>query len=261
MSESRQTWRLIDTGASDGAANMAVDEALLNRFVPGRSAPVLRLYEWAPPTLSLGRFQKREEVLDTARCAAAGVPIVQRITGGGVIYHGEELTYSLVCTPAHVPPAASIKDSFRVLTSFLLRFYQKLGLDAAYAVAHPSSDKTVLGTRTAFCFAGRESYDILVEGRKIGGNAQRRQREVIFQHGSIPLVNDASHGASFLRHPPEAVGEVAGALVDFRICRPIADLKSLLVDAFRETIGDTLVEDSLTAEEREDAEAEAARKV
>lgn len=260
MSDKRQAWRLIDTGPGDGAANMAVDEALLNRFIPGWSAPVLRLYEWAPPALSLGRFQKREEVLDTARCAAAGVPIVQRITGGGVIYHGKELTYSLVCSPVHVPPAASIKDSFRVLTSFLLRFYQKLGLDAAYAVAHPSSDKTVLGTRTDFCFAGRESYDILVEGRKIGGNAQRRQREVIFQHGSIPLANEALRGASFLRHPPEAVDEVAGALADFRVRRRIADLKPLLVDAFRETIGGALLEDSLTDGEREDAAAGAARK-
>ncbi len=260
MSESRQTWRLIDTGPGDGAANMAVDEALLNSFIPGRSAPVLRLYEWAPPALSLGRFQKREEVLDTARCAGAGISIVQRITGGGVIYHGEELTYSLVCAPAHVPPAVSIKESFRVLTSFLLRFYQKLGLDAAYAVAHPLSDMTELGTRTAYCFAGRESYDILVEGRKIGGNAQRRQREVVFQHGSIPLVNEASRGASFLRNPPEAVEEVAGALADFRVTRQTVELKSLLVDAFRETIGAALVEDSLTDGEREDAAAGAARK-
>ena len=129
-----ETWRLIDTGLLDGPTNMAIDEALLANFTPETSTPVLRLYGWSPPALSLGRFQKAAEVLDLDRCREAGVPIVRRITGGGVIYHAEELTYSLVCSPSHLPAATSIKESFRLLTSFLLAFYRSLGLAAEYAV-------------------------------------------------------------------------------------------------------------------------------
>ena len=172
---------------------MAIDEALLRSFDPESSLPVLRLYGWNPPALSLGRFQNAAEVLDLERCRADGVAVVRRVTGGGVIYHADELTYSLVCAPYQIPPASSVKDSFRVLTGFLLAFYRTLGLDAAYAVdAVPEG--TRLGERTAFCFAGRESFDILADGRKIGGNAQRRLKGVIFQHGSIPLQNRAVTG-------------------------------------------------------------------
>lgn len=261
MTETRGAWRLIDSGPGDGAVNMATDEALLDWFVPGRSAPVFRLYQWSPPALSLGRFQKAEEVLNVERCAATGIPVVKRITGGGVIYHGAELTYSLVCSPEHVLPAASLKDSFRVLTSFLLRFYEKLGLDATYAVDHPSVMNETLGIRTAFCFAGRESYDILVDGRKIGGNAQRRLRNVIFQHGSIPLENHSARGASYMRSPPESIEATTAALADFGADRPVENLKLLLAEAFRETMKSNLMPDCLTDEERNGAATGAARKV
>ncbi len=229
-------WRLIDTGPLDGPTNMAVDEALLACFDPESSPPLLRLYGWSPPALSMGRFQKPHEVLDLERCTRAGVPVVRRITGGGVIYHAEELTYALVCAPHQIPPAATIKESFRVLTAFLLRFYGKLGLDARYAVDHCPAG-TRFGVRTSFCFAGKESYDILAEGRKIGGNAQRRLRNAVFQHGSIPLVNRAAEGAGFLRQLPAGIGEATAALGELGVGRSPEELKELMAEAFRETFG------------------------
>ncbi len=241
-------WRLIDTGPLDGPTNMAVDEALLACFDPERSAPLLRLYGWSPPALSLGRFQKAHEVLDLERCSRAGIPVVRRITGGGVIYHAEELTYALVCAPHQIPPAATIKESFRVLTAFLLRFYEKLGLDAGYAVDHCPGG-TRLGIRTPFCFAGKESYDILVEGRKIGGNAQRRLKNAIFQHGSIPLVNRAAEGVRFLREPPAGIGEATAALGEFGAGRDPEELKELVAEAFRETFAIEWETGALTAAE------------
>lgn len=244
------SWRLIDTGPLDGPSNMAVDEALLACFDPARSRPVLRLYGWAPPAFSLGRFQKEAEVLDLERCAAAGVPVVRRITGGGVIFHAEELTYSIVCAPRHIPPAPSIKESFRVLTSFLLCFYGKLGIEARYAVDH-FPPGTRLGERSQFCFAGKESYDILIDGRKIGGNAQRRLKDAIFQHGSIPLVNHAGHGAGFLREPPAGVGDTTAALGDFRAGLAPEELRKIMAEAFAEAFSAVLAGDTLTTKERE----------
>ncbi len=242
------SWRFIDTGPLDGPTNMAVDEALLTRFDPASSAPVLRFYGWAPPAFSLGRFQDAGNVLDIGKCRETGIPIVRRVTGGGAIYHAEELTYSLVCTSGQIPPASSVKDSFRVLTRFLIRFYEKLGLDARYAVDHYPAG-TRLGVRTPLCFAGRETYDIVVAGRKIGGNAQRRLKNVIFQHGSIPLHNSLKTAAGYLQERPEGLKDGTASLADLGITIPVGDLKKSLAEAFAESFSCALVPGEIFTDE------------
>lgn len=230
---------------------MAIDEALLRSFDPAFSRPVLRLYGWNPPALSLGRFQKAAEVLDLARCRADGVAIVRRVTGGGVIYHADELTYSLVCAPGQIPPAASIKDSFRVLTGFLLAFYRALGFDAAYAF-DVVPQGTRLGERTAFCFAGRESFDILAGGRKIGGNAQRRLKGVIFQHGSIPLQNRAATGLTYMREQIPEHAEGTASLAEFGVSADRDGLVNDITIAFNGYFGVSLINDTLSERELQD---------
>ena len=241
------TWRLIGSGFGDGPTNMAVDEALLLSFDPSVSLPILRFYGWNPPALSLGRFQDAAAVLDLERCRAAALPLVRRISGGGVIYHGDELTYSIVCAPHHLPPSTSIKESFRILTGFLLLFYTKLGLFPSYAMDIRQGGH--LGERTPFCFAGQESYDILIQGKKIGGNAQRRLKQVIFQHGSIPLLNRAEEGGSFMAEKPEGIGEQTYSLAQAGIAGDVDVLNSLLADSFREGMGVVLEEGGLTVAE------------
>jgi lipoate-protein ligase A len=246
-------WRLIDTGPLDGRANMALDEAILACFDPADSLPVLRLYGWSPPAFSIGRFQNAAALLHLESCRKAGNPVVRRITGGGLIYHGEELTYAIVCAPRQIPPAQSVKDSFRVLTSFLLRFYGKLGLDARYAVDHYPTG-TRLGARTPLCFAGRETYDILVAGRKIGGNAQRRMKNVIFQHGSIPLANCLAAAAPFVREIPTAMADETAALADFGVSNSLEKIKGFLLEAFCESLDSAVTPGELTAGEAAMAE-------
>lgn len=245
-------WRLIDTGALSGPENMALDEALLCSFDP-LSRPVLRLYGWHPASISLGRFQKADEDLDVDSCRADGVPVVRRITGGGAIYHSDELTYSIICSPGQIPDARSIKDSFRVLTGFLLQFYRNLGLDALYAVDGCASGEK-LGERTPFCFAGRESFDILVNGRKIGGNAQRRLKQVVFQHGSIPILNRVANGVVYLQQLPPRLEERVTCLADEGILPDIAFLKSVLKNAFCGNLDTTLIETDPTDREKRLAE-------
>ena len=227
---------------------MACDEALLRSFTLGGSQPVFRIYEWEPATLSLGRFQNCLEVLDLGRCRWDRMPIVRRISGGGVIYHAAELTYSLVCSPRHLPEAVSVKDGFRVLTRFLLGFYRRLGLEADYAV-NVEPDGTRLGERTPFCFAGRETFDIVVAGLKIGGNAQRRTRGAIFQHGSIPLRNRAFEGLNYMRDRSPEQGLTAGSLDEFGIEADSATLKRTLADAFTAEMAVTLEASGLTVAE------------
>lgn len=245
-----QIWRLVNTGPLDGPANMAMDEALLLNFVHGQSPPVLRLYGWQPPALSLGRYQDAAGVLDLARCQQAGLPVVRRVTGGGVIYHADELTYSLVCAPTDLPPATSIKESFRILTGFLLTAYRTLGLVADYAV-DAAPVQAPLGERMAFCFAGHETYDILVNGKKLGGNAQRRLKQAVFQHGSIPLLNRAGIGVTFVRQPPAGIVASTTALRDMGITISETELNALLVAAFAETLQVEIVSAALNDAEQQ----------
>jgi len=246
-------WRLIDTGPLDGPGNMALDEALLACFDPGSSSPVLRLYGWSPPAFSLGKFQRADQVLDLEKCAREGVAVVRRVTGGGCIFHADELTYSIICAPGHISGVAGVKESYRRLCGFLVLAYQGLGLDPAFAVdANQAAER--LGERTPLCFSGKEEYDITVNGRKLGGNAQRRSRGVIFQHGSIPLKNRLSRMAQFLKVPPPAPDRWAVSLAELAPDTDQERLKGLLVGSFEQNLGVTLRQCALSQAEQDTAE-------
>lgn len=246
---SAKAWRLIDSGPLDGPSNMALDEALLSCFDPERSAPLLRFYGWSPPAFSLGRFQKPEEVLDLAGCARAGIPVVRRVTGGGCIFHAEELTYSIVCTPGQISDIVGVKESFRRLCGFLLLAYRRIGLSPSFAVDSPARPER-LGERTPLCFAGTEEYDILVDGRKLGGNAQRRSRGLIFQHGSIPLRPALLQARPYLRC---AVPGGATSLAEEGLPLAAEALKEQLLASFEENLGISLRASVPSSEESERA--------
>lgn len=262
-------WRRVCTEALPGPENMAIDEVLLESFRENPERPIFRTYRWSPAAVSLGRFQTWDEDIFPETCAERGFSIVRRITGGGAIFHDHELTYSLVCGRRDLG-SMTVKESFRVLCSFLIDAYRNLGLDAAFALDLLPSDRSI-GVKTVHCFAGKEPYDILVGGRKLGGNAQRRLGELVFQHGSIPLTLDLSRQRGLFHPralPPEGsatalYGELAQAAAAGATAAsfPAPEaLFALLEEGFAERMGIAWEEGGLTAEERERAEKLAARK-
>jgi lipoate-protein ligase A len=255
MKYSSTAWRFIDTGPLDGPANMAVDEALLSSFDPDDSPPVFRLYGWNPPAFSIGKYQDAAQTLDLDRCREAGIRVVRRVTAGGIIYHAEEVTYSIVCSPKHIPKVRTVKESFKSLCGFLLLTYRKLGLEPTFAVeSNPSGAK--LGERTALCFAGKEEYDIVVGGRKIGGNAQRRLKEAVFQHGSIPLRNCLTEALSFVHENarPPLLEQNTASLEGMQVVPDVEELKGILADSFEECFAVSLFRSGLDPDERKTAE-------
>ena len=241
-------FRLIDTGPRPGPENMAIDAALLDCFRPEEDRPVLRLYGWEPPAFSCGRFQQPEQILDLDRCRRDGIPVVRRITGGGVLFHAAELTYSLVCPVAFAGSSRGVKEAFFHLTSFLLRFYRDLGLAPAHP-PHHFGGATRLGGRTPLCFAGIETCDIIVAGRKLGGNAQRRLKNAVFQHGSIPLRQMAGIGAQYLLTANSDLTAGTTALADQGITLDRNDLAGRLAAVFAGTFAVERQPDRLSADE------------
>jgi lipoyl(octanoyl) transferase len=171
-------WRLILDKKRSGFENMAVDEAILLDYSLNK-IPTFRIYGWKEATVSLGYKQISNAVL---RCPNS-FPFVRRITGGAAILHDQELTYSIVCAPSDLDLPSSVKKSYYVLCSFLKHFYAKLGLESKFAYEISSSSISHYGS---YCFSSWQDYDLIINGKKVGGNAQRRKEGIIFQHGSIP---------------------------------------------------------------------------
>ena len=179
------TWRLLITPPMDGATNMAVDEAILYALSEGNGLPTLRFYQWEPPCLSLGYSQRSADV-DEEVCRRLGYTWVRRPTGGRAILHTDELTYSVIVPEAEPRVVGGIIESYRRLSTGLLAGLQVLGADVFQA----EDKKGFNPHQGAACFDTPSNYEITVAGKKLIGSAQVRRRQVVLQHGTLPLVGD-----------------------------------------------------------------------
>jgi len=140
--------------------------------------PTLRFYRWSPPTLSLGYFQKLEDVADARALARRGLGWTRRMTGGGAILHDIELTYSLTLPSAHPWLKGSVDDSYRAITQPLLDVLKARGVAADFRGECQSR-------KAANCFAGAACADLTLAGQKVFGSAQRRREGATLTHGSL----------------------------------------------------------------------------
>jgi lipoate-protein ligase A len=199
-----KTFRLITSGYADAATNMAVDEALFLSYRENGGLPMLRLYGWKPAAFSFGISQDPVMLFNAKALGAGAVSIVRRPTGGGAIFHDDELTYCLVASTKDLGlETHGVKASYGRITSFLIEAYRTLGLEAGFAGDNGAQD--VRHKIAELCSSRHEEYDILIDGRKLGGSAQKRSKNIILQHGSIPLSFDRRRAKAFLKHPlPDA---------------------------------------------------------
>ena len=182
-------WTFIDSGEQTGAFNMALDESLARALGAGVGTPSLRLFRWRPWAISLGHNQAAEE-LDATRCAADGVDIVRRPTGGRAILHAEELTYSVVMPAGR----KSILQVYNEISAALVRGLAIYGVEVALQKSQPDFAREYRSSSSIPCFSSSARYEIEWHGRKLVGSAQRRftgpAGDVVLQHGSI-LCGDA----------------------------------------------------------------------
>jgi lipoate-protein ligase A len=238
------TWRLLEEGPQDGVANMAEDVALLEGDGP---LPVLRLYAWARPTLSLGYSQDARTVVDWEGVRELGVDVVRRPTGGGAVLHEPELevTYSVVAPAAFLP--SGIVESYRVLAEALAQALRLLGGQVQLAPTVPP-----LQGRSPACFETPTQYELLLGGRKAVGSAQCRRGGRILQHGAIPLSLRPQRTARVLRGLGQGLEEHAWGLRE-ALGRPVTAqaVRWAVREAVGQVLGARLVPGELTpAEER-----------
>jgi len=207
----------------DGPTNMARDEALLHS--PAIAPAALRLYAWSPPTISLGYFQRFADVA-ALPADVRDLPVVRRQTGGGAILHDCEVTYCLVVDDS-LPVARQAPDA-------LYRLAHEAWRAALAATGRPvdvAPDSFPMPSPRSgpfFCFEKPGRTDLIVDGLKLVGSAQRRIPRVataagappapaagrVLQHGSLLLAQRfASHPGCDLGAPDPAT--VAGWTTDF----------------------------------------------
>jgi lipoate-protein ligase A len=175
-----------DAEFRSAAMNMAIDEALLE------SAKVssIRFYRWTFPALSFGYFGKFSEVASYAtRC-----DLVRRWTGGGIVFHGQDLTYSIVIPTSDHVFDESPMSIYEKIHSALRDALVALGQRATVAAGHDHGTGINDARNEGHCFAKPVHADVLVNGLKVAGAAQRRTRVGLLQQGSIQLATGRTGG-------------------------------------------------------------------
>ncbi|MBN1170520.1 lipoate--protein ligase family protein [Candidatus Micrarchaeota archaeon] len=185
-------WRVINYQENSAAMNMAIDEALSDSVAKGDD-PVIRFYGWKPSAVSIGYFQSLEKEVDLDQCKKHGVEFVRRRTGGGAVYHDEEITYSIIAREALFP--GDILESYREICRCIVDSLALLGIDSEF----------------------KPINDIITNGKKISGNAQTRRNGVLLQHGTVIYGVDVDKMFSLLKVPDEKIKDKLIATVKERV--------------------------------------------
>ncbi|MEX2683565.1 MAG: biotin/lipoate A/B protein ligase family protein [Candidatus Sigynarchaeota archaeon] len=247
MPQPTQQWRFIPLVVNDGFTNMAIDEAILVNCMKGAVPNTVRLYQWSPSTVSIGMHQSVKLEVDEAEIERRGFQLVRRISGGGAVLHaeGREITYAVVA---------------RVQDLLGLNNFARTKVDAVYENILRVIQKTVSQLSLSAASGVIHCPAVLVDGKKISGNAQCFKMSHVLQHGTILLSVDPDEMYSVLK-PPEGVtkgrmvrsvkAKVTG-LEDYtgHAISP-KDFESKFLKSCSEIFGISFVEGNLTREEME----------
>jgi lipoate-protein ligase A len=240
-------WRLLKLKTHNAFMNMALDEAILTARAINRAPNTLRLYQWKPSAVSIGKNQQPEKEVQLDNCRRLGVSVVRRISGGGTVYHDakDEVTYSIIATTEDL--------------------HVKHAVDAYSKVYEGITDALrILGITAGFNPGGiKNCPNLTVRNKKISGSSQARKRETILQHGTLLLNVDLEKMFTLLRVPWAKTCMEVVAVAQKKIASVKNELghevsaetaANALTAGFRNAFGAEIVEGELTRFELELAE-------
>ena len=185
-------WYLIENKVPDSAAkNMAVDEYLF-KLCHQKQVGFFRLYYWDKPSFSIGVSQKTEKAVNTDYINSSDFSFVRRITGGKTVLHDDEITYAVISSEDIFFRDNDLYKSYLLISEIILDALKISGIDAYLSKGSSPS----LSKSNDPCFSFPTPNEIEVGGKKIAGSAQKRDRQALLQHGSIPFSMDYSIYAS-----------------------------------------------------------------
>lgn len=209
-------WRVIPLHTTDAFTAMGIDEAVLEAVANGMQSTI-RFWRWNPSAVSIGSFQSIGDEVNLERCKELGVDVVRRITGGGAVYHDfdGEITYSVAGKLEIFPK--DIRESYRLIGGWIIDGLKNLGIEAQFVPIN----------------------DIVVNGKKVSGNAQTRRRGVLLQHGTILYDLNVRKMFSLLKVSQEKISDKMIKSVEERVTKlldfgnfPMEEVYSALLKGF-----------------------------
>jgi lipoate-protein ligase A len=180
-------WNILETKAASAEENMQLDAKLLENL-EGQERPILHLYEWERQSATFGYFVKPEDLLDLAEAKKRGLDLARRPTGGGVVFHLWDLAFSVLVPAKSKLFSTNTLDNYnlvnRVVKDVVKEFIgisDEVGLTPDDA---PFQDQTCVH----FCMARPTKYDVMLQGKKIAGAAQRKTKDGFLHQGTIALL-------------------------------------------------------------------------
>jgi lipoate---protein ligase len=176
-------WRLITLETHNAFMNMAIDEAIMQSRIKNLVPNTIRLYQWQPSAVSVGKNQRPNATVYVDKCHKLGVDIVRRNSGGGTVYHDQtgELTYSVTAQTSDLD-ATDITAVYMRIYSAITDALRLLGISADYSRGNY-----------------KNCPNLTVNTRKISGSAQTIKRNIIQQHGTLLLNVDLPQMFQLLR--------------------------------------------------------------
>ena len=219
---------------------MAVDEAVLEAVSAGVQLPTLRLYGWSPSAVTIGYFQSLHEEIDAAVCKNNAVPVIRRITGGGAVYHDKEITYSFIIPEQHGLIVKDILAYYKQISQGVIEGLKEFGLNTQFVPLN----------------------DLIINEKKVSGNAQTRKQKTILQHGTVLLNVDVRKMFSLLKVSDEKIRDKLITNVEERVTSLkqqlgkevlFIDVQNALVKGFAQTFDAEFVISTLSPEEQKRA--------
>jgi lipoate-protein ligase A len=200
MMERPLHFMLVGFSCLEGTVHMDLDARLLASCEANPVCCYLRFYTWRRPTLSMGRFEP-EDAVDRTAAARDGVAIVRRPTGGRVVLHGDDLTYTIVMPK---PSEGGLQSTYDLISEILVDGLSSMG--AVLDIERGRAGRPRIGQRP--CFASVSRHEVTHSGRKVVGSAQRVGDLAVLQHGSIPLARGYLRVVDYMNVSPAQRGRM-----------------------------------------------------
>jgi len=233
-----EKWRLLNTGYRNAFTNMAIDRAVMVSHSKKTVPPTVRFYGWDPPAISIGYFQSLNDEVEIDICKKLNIDYVRRITGGGAVFHEDELTYSIVISESHPSIPKNILKSYGRICGAIIKGLNHIGIDSEYSPIN----------------------DIISKGKKISGNAQTRKINTVLQHGTVLSNVNVEKMFSILKVPDEKIKDKLISNVKERVTSikhilgnepSLNEIANAMKNGFEEEFNIELKEGDLTKEEIE----------
>ncbi len=231
-------WRLLQTGYLSAYTNMAIDRAVMLSHSKNSVPPTVRFYGWKPSAISIGYFQSLKDEVELDACNKLNIDYVRRITGGGAVFHENELTYSIVISESHPSIPKNILESYGRICGAIIKGLNNLGIESNYSPIN----------------------DIISNGKKISGNAQTRKIKTVLQHGTVLTDVNVEKMFSVLKVPTEKIKDKLISNVKERVTSikhilgeepTFNEIAYSMKKGFEEEFNISLVDGELTKEEIE----------